>query len=225
MSKKVPTIPIREKDVENDDRHARYQMPTLTTSIKTKGQYSSTEILGLADVAKALHVDQKCLTKWFALDFNTQIARQETLLLVLKGPFPGEDILQSLRRFINKHVLCPNCDLPELNYRVKKNAMQLKCRACPFAKKVPDLKIDRVWKLIHQCELANPSKGFESRSEASEKQKRRLEKNQEKEIEALHMLESDSVDKDDWVADLSETAVASRKEQELKSSLLADLIQ
>ena len=134
------------------DAFERYQMPDLEFSVKQKGQYGETLLINLSAVAKALAVPPEVLAKYLGWELNTQVKPlNKGLQYQLKGIFDYPGLTKALRKFIKHAVLCSNCDLPELDYKVnaKKKMAKTKCRSCGHSQ-VYQAAQDKLWKLMIQ---------------------------------------------------------------------------
>ena len=134
-------------NISNKEGYERYQMPQIASRIKNLGKYNNTYIENLFDVATSLHINQEILTKFFGWTLNTQAKLdKKTKEVQLKGEFQHNILVETLRKFINKYILCSKCSLPELDFQTKKKTMKIKCRACGHSE-LCDLN-DRVYKAI-----------------------------------------------------------------------------
>lgn len=139
-------------DISNKEGYERYQMPELESRVKNLGKYNNTYIENLPKVAGALHLNYEVLVKYLGWVLNTQSKfDKKTEEVQLKGEFTHEVLKETLRKFIDKYILCLKCSLPELDFQCKKKAMRIKCRACGHSE-MCDL-TDRVYKFIHQEEM------------------------------------------------------------------------
>jgi len=135
-----------------DDPFARYKMPRLESRTKSKGQYGETFLHNLKEIAEALKVREKWLARFLGTDLSSQIKKGESQW-ILKGEFQYDALEASLRKFISRYVLCPKCDLPELDYQSigkgKRTRLGIKCRGCGW-NEVCDPSKDRIHKMILQ---------------------------------------------------------------------------
>jgi len=136
-------------NISNKEGYERYQMPELESRVKNLGKYNNSYIENLPRVAQALHLNYEVLVKYFGWTLNTQSKfDKKTEEVQLKGEFTNDILKETLRKFIDKYVLCPKCSLPELDFQCKKKTMRIKCRACGHSE-ICEL-TDRVYKSIHQ---------------------------------------------------------------------------
>lgn len=143
----MTTLNIRDID----DPFERYQMPEL--EIRTKN--GITYLVNAELLAKALHTQPEYMAKYFSQTLGT-MSKMKKAELQINGNFTKPDLLEHLRGFIKKCLLCPECDLPELEYVAKKSSLKSKCQACGHKVKL-DLD-DKLFKAIHLHELAGKKK-------------------------------------------------------------------
>lgn len=103
---------------ETDDVYNRYKRDKIEMIIIAKcgGQ---TKITNLQTIAKQLHVDEPFLVKEMQKILSLPIRTNNTL----SGHVDITKLEDALKQVIQKHVLCPNCGLPELDKHKT-------CRAC-----------------------------------------------------------------------------------------------
>jgi len=116
-----------------DDPSYRYQMPRLELKIEGKGNGIKTNIVNLFDVAKALRVPTEYPLKFLGHEVGTLTLYKENkndITSIINGAFNEEELRKHLDKFIEKYVLCPNCKLPEMVLRVRKNMVCGSCNSC-----------------------------------------------------------------------------------------------
>jgi len=151
-----------------DDPSYRYQMPRLELKIEGKGNGIKTNIVNLFDVAKALRVPTEYPLKFLGHEVGTLTLYKENkndITSIINGAFNEEELRKHLDKFIEKYVLCPNCKLPEMVLRVRKNMVCGSCNSCG-AKPV----LDNIHKLTAFI-LKNPPTGVKIDIKESEKDK------------------------------------------------------
>lgn len=99
-----------------------YKMPKVTTR-SFKGD---TLLTNIDDVSKAIHEDVVVVLNHFKKKLGTSVRKLEQGH-ALKGEHFASDIQLAIQDYIEAHVLCPACDLPELLKRV---GHRPKCEAC-----------------------------------------------------------------------------------------------
>jgi translation initiation factor 5 len=115
-----------------DDEYNRYKMPPVVGKVEGKGNGIKTRIDNCADVARALHRPAGYVCKFFGCELGalTKID-DETATYIVNGAFDDRVLGESVKKFIDMFVLCPNCKLPETDIKVKKNGDILQvCNAC-----------------------------------------------------------------------------------------------
>lgn len=112
-----------------DDPFARYKMPAISSRIKAKGQYSETYINNLLEISKRLKTPVEAISKFISFDLNTPIKVTDDYY-ILKGSFTDVVLLISLRKYIDKCVLCSKCRLPEISYIKEKKSLKYECASC-----------------------------------------------------------------------------------------------
>lgn len=206
MSKSM--INIRESDAF--DSHARYRMPDL--ELRTK--HNLTYVTNLSEICKALKIETGALSKFLgnALNCMSKFKNKE---LQLNGLHGKDAIMKQIRAFINEYVICPGCDLPELDYYAKKKGLRRICRSCGLNQKC-DVN-EKVYKIIHLAELSNPSKKIMKATPKVGEEKVKKVKSE------FELPDDDDIE---WGTDTSPEAAEARKKEIFESSsVLKDLIQ
>ncbi|XP_002162828.1 eukaryotic translation initiation factor 5 [Hydra vulgaris] len=115
------------------DQFYRYKMPKLIAKVEGKGNGIKTVIVNMADVAKALARPPAYPTKFFGCELGaqTQIDKKNDRYIV-NGSHSGDKLQEILDTFIEKFVLCEECDNPETTFSVqpKKEKITSTCSAC-----------------------------------------------------------------------------------------------
>ena len=111
-----------------DDASFRYKMPVLALDTHQK---KSTIITNLGDVAKALGVDPIWLVKYFTYHFGVPVTYAKGHA-TFKGSRAASDLSMCLGVFIEQFVVCPKCNLPEIDWCAKPryDQVEIDCRAC-----------------------------------------------------------------------------------------------
>lgn len=199
----------------NADPFARYKMPDLEYTTKNKGQYGSTNVTNLLDIARHLQMDYNCIIKHFSYDMNTQVKYvKDNQEVMLKGMFNKEQLVKSLRKFIDKYVLCKRCELPELDYRVLgKKKLKSICRSCGYSKEGDNT--DRIVKfMMVQLKNAKPNKKSNFRPKI-------------RKIKTSIDSEMNVADEEiEWQTDVSDQAMSERKKELIEDNQkLSELFQ
>ena len=122
----------------NADPFYRYQMPQLIVEI-TKGK---TRLINLDEVSKSLKVDPLYISRYFGGTLGTQVKHNGKSPVEISGTFDNERLSLILVNFIQKFILCPDCDMPELN----KKGNTLLCQACGWNGKIDKMDLPESFK-------------------------------------------------------------------------------
>lgn len=215
---------------KNTDQFYRYKMPRLLAKVEGKGNGIKTVIVNMVDIGKSLQRPPAYPTKFFGCELGaqTQIDLKNERYIV-NGSHDGDKLQEILDDFIQKFVLCPDCENPEtlLHVETKKERIGQTCMACGYS---------GVISLTHRLItfiLKNPP-GSEDNGTPSKKDKkgRRDKKGQtqngstspeagETKDSASTMnvpsTQLDGFGDDDWSEDTSEAAVKKREMEGLSS--------
>lgn len=117
------------------DQFYRYKMPKLIAKVEGKGNGIKTVVVNMVDIAKALNRPPLYPTKFFGCELgaNTQFDKKNDRFIV-NGSHDGDKLQEILDSFIDRFVLCPECENPEtdLSVQVKKEKISQHCIACGF---------------------------------------------------------------------------------------------
>ncbi|EED95546.1 predicted protein [Thalassiosira pseudonana CCMP1335] len=114
-----------------DDPEYRYKMPTVYGKIEGKGNGIKTVIPNISDVGLSLHRDAGEVNKFFGCELGAQTTyNTETDRAVVNGAHTDQVLQQMVHKYIELFVLCPNCRLPETEYKIKSGMIYHKCAAC-----------------------------------------------------------------------------------------------
>ena len=99
------------------DQFYRYKMPKVIAKVEGKGNGIKTVIVNMVDVAKALTRPPAYPTKFFGCELGaqTQIDNKNDRYIV-NGSHSSEKLQELLDSFIEKFVLCEECDNPETKF-------------------------------------------------------------------------------------------------------------
>lgn len=121
---------------KNTDQFYRYKMPKLLAKVEGKGNGIKTVIVNMVEIAKALQRPAAYPTKYFGCELGaqTQIDLKNERYIV-NGSHDAEKLQEILDGFIEKFVLCPDCDNPEtvLMVEARKERIGQKCKACGYS--------------------------------------------------------------------------------------------
>ncbi len=139
-------MPIRGGTIINiagttpvDDPEYRYKMPAVYGKIEGRGNGIKTVIPNISDVGLSLHREPGEVTKFFGCELGAQTTyNADTDRAVVNGAHIDTVLQDLIHRYIDKFVLCPNCHLPETDYKIKSECIYHKCAACG-AKEMVDM--------------------------------------------------------------------------------------
>jgi len=112
-----------------DDVFYRYNMPALQLKVEGRGKMIKTVLMNLDHIAKQLERPSDYILKFIGFECNAPVASQNNKYTV-GGDRKQEELQKILDIFIDKYILCSQCQNPETNLTVKKGNILLKCRAC-----------------------------------------------------------------------------------------------
>ena len=128
-----------EWNMQVDDPEYRYKMPTVFGKMEGRGNGSKTVIPNISAVGLSLHRDPGEVNKFFGTELGAQTTyNAETDRAVVNGHHTDQVLQQMIHKYIECFVLCPNCRLPETEYKIKSGAIYHKCAACG-AKEMVDM--------------------------------------------------------------------------------------
>jgi len=114
-----------------DDPEYRYKMPSVYGKLEGRGNGSKTVIPNISDVGFSLHRDPGEVNKFFGCELGAQTTyNKETDRAVVNGHHTDKALQQLVHKYIEAFVLCPNCGLPETEYKIKSGIIYHKCAAC-----------------------------------------------------------------------------------------------
>jgi len=114
-----------------DDPEYRYKMPSVYGKIEGRGNGIKTVIPNITDVALALHRDPGEVNKFFGCELGAQTTyNADTDRAVVNGAHTDGVLQTAIKSYIDIFVLCPNCGLPETDYKIKSGCIYHKCMAC-----------------------------------------------------------------------------------------------
>lgn len=114
-----------------DDPEYRYKMPTVFGKQEGRGNGSKTVIPNITDLGFSLHRDPGEVNKFFGCELGAQTTyNKETDRAVVNGHHTDKALQQLVHKYIEGFVLCPNCGLPETEYKIKSGIINHKCAAC-----------------------------------------------------------------------------------------------
>jgi len=122
------------------DQFYRYKMPKIIAKVEGKGNGIKTVIVNMVEVAKALDRPPMYPTKYFGCVLGAQVnCDPKNDRYIVNGAHDAAKLQDLLDGFIQKYVLCPNCENPEtiLGVYQKKGIITTTCRACGHCGNLP----------------------------------------------------------------------------------------
>merc|ERR1712060_94197 len=120
-----------------DDPAYRYKMPRIVSKKEGRGNGSKTCIMNMSDVAGALKRKPEYCAKFFGYELGAQTSYSNNKdtgeRTVINGHHETKVFQDLLDKFIEKYVLCQNCNLPEIDMVVKKERIMAGCKACGWS--------------------------------------------------------------------------------------------
>ena len=118
---------------DHNDFNYRYKMPIFKFKIEGKGNGVKTLIVNLKDIGESIYRNPSYILKWFSkkLGTFTQINEKENRFILNGIHNDREKMTQLLYEFINKFVMCKNCNNPETEFDYKKEQI-INCNACGY---------------------------------------------------------------------------------------------
>jgi translation initiation factor 5 len=114
-----------------DDPEYRYKMPAVFGKIEGSGNGIKTAIPNITDVALSLHRQPGEVNKFFGTELGAQSRyNADTDRAIVNGAHTDAVLQDLIRRYVEKFVLCPNCGLPETEYKIKGGIIYHRCKAC-----------------------------------------------------------------------------------------------
>lgn len=113
------------------DVNYRYKMPGLIIKLEGRksGGSSRTNLVNLQELSRSLKVPPIYILKFMGYELGTS-AKEWKGNYIINGVYEPEEIKDLLKLFIERHVLCSNCSLPELMISPKRGRLLSRCSAC-----------------------------------------------------------------------------------------------
>lgn len=166
-----------------DDPSYRYKMPTVVGKIEGRGNGIKTVVVNISDLALALHRDAGEVNKFFGCEMGAQTTfNEEDDRAVVNGAHTDAEMQQCVHKYIEKFVLCPNCNLPETSYSIKQGCIWHRCAACG-AKEMVDMNHKLTTYILSQDKKnkkdkakAKAEKAKEDKDKGSDEEKKKKKK-------------------------------------------------
>jgi len=114
-----------------DDPSYRYKMPVVYGKIEGRGNGIKTVIPNISEVSLSLHRNPGEVNKFFGCELGAQTTYNEKDdRAVINGSHTDAALQAMIHKYVEGFVLCPNCGLPETNYKIKNGCIYHKCAAC-----------------------------------------------------------------------------------------------
>lgn len=114
-----------------DDPEYRYKMPAVFGKIEGSGNGIKTVIPNIVDVGSSLHRSPAEVNKFFGTELGAVTTYSaETDKAVVNGAHTDGTLQELMHKYVEKFVLCPNCRLPESEYKIKNDCIFHRCKAC-----------------------------------------------------------------------------------------------
>jgi translation initiation factor 2 beta subunit (eIF-2beta)/eIF-5 len=108
-----------------------YFKQTAIVDLKILLSRIKTVIPNITDVASSLHRSPGEVNKFFGTELGAQSKYiPETDKAIVNGAHTDGILQELMHRYIEKFVLCPNCRLPESEYKIKNECIFHRCKAC-----------------------------------------------------------------------------------------------
>lgn len=155
-----------------DDPAYRYKMPAVFGKIEGSGNGIKTVLPNITDVALSLHRQPGEVNKFFGTELGAQSRyNPDTDRAIVNGAHTDAVLQDLMHRYIEKFVLCPNCRLPESEYKIKSEVIFHRCKACG-AKEMVDMQ----HKLVNYILAENKKAKKEGKNKKAEKEKKKKDK-------------------------------------------------
>lgn len=192
------------------DQFYRYKMPKLIAKVEGKGNGIKTVIVNMPEIAKSLNRPPMYPTKYFGCVLGAQVNfDNKTDRYIVNGSHEQNKLQDLLDGFIQKYVLCQNCENPEtiLSVNKKKEIIGTNCMACGHSGTIPAAN-DRVAAYILKNPPPKPAAAVAPTAAAAAAN----ESNQSSNLNNTLSNNEDDND-DDWGEDANEDAVRKRMDE------------
>jgi len=168
----MATINIRGLEAIDDPAY-RYKMPKIIGKVEGRGNGIKTRIVNITELATSLHRDPGEVCKFFGCELGAQTkwVEEEEKALV-NGAHSDNDLQQMVFRYCQAFVLCPNCRLPETDYKIKSETIWHKCMACG-AKEMVDMQHKLTTYILGNVKKAKLAEKAKKKKEEKKKKKKK----------------------------------------------------
>jgi len=178
-----------------DDPEYRYKMPSIIGKVEGRGNGIKTAIPNMTQVALSLHRDPGEVTKFFGCELGAQTTwSPDTERSIVNGAHTTNDLQSNIFKYIEKFVLCPNCRLPETDYKIKNGVIYQTCNACG-AKEMVDMSHKLTTYILAQDKKHKKEKKKDKDKDGKKKKKKGDEEDTEKDKKKKKKKDKDDKDK------------------------------
>mmetsp|Transcript_10331 Transcript_10331/g.15876 ORF Transcript_10331/g.15876 Transcript_10331/m.15876 type:complete len:415 (+) Transcript_10331:135-1379(+) len=168
-----------------DDPEYRYKMPAVFGKIEGRGNGIKTVIPNIDDVALSLHRNPAEVNKFFGCELGAQTSYAlDTSRAVVNGAHTDATLQSLMHRYIENFVVCPNCRLPETEYKIKGDCIYHRCAACG-SKEMLDMNHKLTTFILAQdkkAKKAAKSKGKKGKKEEKLREKKKDSDEEDKKV-------------------------------------------
>mmetsp|Transcript_3584 Transcript_3584/g.7445 ORF Transcript_3584/g.7445 Transcript_3584/m.7445 type:complete len:407 (-) Transcript_3584:110-1330(-) len=159
-----------------DDPEYRYKMPAVFGKIEGSGNGIKTAIPNISDVATSLHRAPGEVNKFFGTELGAQSRyAPDTDRAIVNGAHTDAVLQELVHKYVEKFVLCPNCGLPETEYKIKSETIFHKCMACG-AKEMVDMNHRLCNYILAEDKKAKKEKGKNKKEDKKSKKDKKKDK-------------------------------------------------
>ncbi|KEP64957.1 UNVERIFIED_CONTAM: eukaryotic initiation factor-5, putative [Hammondia hammondi] len=186
---------------DRDDPNYRYKMPKLVSKIEGRGNGIKTNIFNMGEIARALKRPPMYPTKFFGCELGAMAKFEEAEEKALvNGAHKESDLVNILDKFIQMYVLCPGCELPEIDLIVKKGLLTCKCNACGYQGSLDNVHKAATYMVRNPPDAGSSTMGKKKKSKEerrAEKQEKQAREGKEKKEKEKKKKKADSDDDSD----------------------------
>jgi len=180
-----------------DDPSYRYKMPVVFGKIEGKGNGIKTVIPNITEVSLSLHRNPGEVNKFFGCELGAQTTYNEKDdRAVVNGQHNDAALQSMIHKYIEGFVLCPNCGLPETNYKIKNGCIWHKCAACG-SKELVDMEHKLCTYILAQDKKAKKEKAKKKKKDKKEGKDKDEEKKDKKKDKKKKNKDGDDDEKKD----------------------------
>jgi len=113
------------------DPEYRYKMPVVYGKIEGRGNGIKTVIPNITELANSLHRTPAEVNKFFGCELGAQTSYSgDNDRAIVNGAHNDVSLQCLIHKYVELFVLCPQCGLPETEYKIKNGCIFHKCAAC-----------------------------------------------------------------------------------------------